>query len=487
MQRLNANRPCAKQAPDTTTRVPPKARRCRKQSCLRADFRFLLLREVILGNGVEKNAEESDGRADSVVRRNGVLEDEDRGDDDDDALNSVGHSMCDGVNTVEGLEGDLLVEVEEESGNEDVGDEFGGSDNGCCAGGGGLPRLDQFPGVVDDEGYGCEDDGAHDGEDAKQVCDAHVLALRLVHAELGEDVASGEGKVTAHRGEEAEPGEGDLGDRGHDDAADDREERRVDGEGEDRVEEDGRGHDVDKRLERLDDVGEADGDGAEGDDGGDVAGDVGEADGEERLEGLGGDFGLLADAARPERQDVRGADDELDPRDEPGDGEPGEDALVRDVVDNVEGVPEGDVEADFERRRHFLWRLCGGGCRLFACGRGTEVRRRRARGEGQGCAAPPRTAGRKCRGAESGVRGSEAGAADGRGGRDEGHGCGEGGSDRCGMGLEMGGDLGRGQRCTGFHQSGRGCARWMSSVFILGGRIGTIFVWPLSLFWFMNV
>lgn len=90
------------------------------------------------------------------------------------------------------------------------------------------------------------------------------------------------------------------------------------------------------------------GDGTERDDGGDVANDMADGDGDESFKGGFRDGGWLAEFQKPEWNDVDDADEELEPRDEPGEREPVENLFVGDVVDDIECIPEGDVKGDLE-------------------------------------------------------------------------------------------------------------------------------------------
>lgn len=79
-----------------------------------------------------------------------------------------------------------------------------------------------------------------------------------------------------------------------------------------------------------------------------MADDVANGDGEKGFEGLLRHDGGFPQAEPPEREDVEHADEELKPGDKPGEWEPVEDLFVGDVVNDVEGVPEEDVEADLQ-------------------------------------------------------------------------------------------------------------------------------------------
>lgn len=76
--------------------------------------------------------------------------------------------------------------------------------------------------------------------------------------------------------------------------------------------------------------------------------DMADRDGDECFEGGFGDSGRFTEFQEPEWNDVNDADDQLNPGDEPGEGEPVEDLFVGDVVNDIEGIPEGDIKGDFE-------------------------------------------------------------------------------------------------------------------------------------------
>lgn len=66
--------------------------------------------------------------------------------------------MCDGVNAIQSLKGDLLIEVKEQSRYDHSKDQLGSGDDGSCTDGGRLPCADQLRGVINDEGNGSKHD-----------------------------------------------------------------------------------------------------------------------------------------------------------------------------------------------------------------------------------------------------------------------------------------------------------------------------------------
>lgn len=62
---------------------------------------------VVFGHGIEQDPHHSDGTTGNGLGGHGVTEDEDRHHDDDDALDGVDHSMTDGVQRLQGSEGNL--------------------------------------------------------------------------------------------------------------------------------------------------------------------------------------------------------------------------------------------------------------------------------------------------------------------------------------------------------------------------------------------
>lgn len=121
---------------------------------------------------------------------------------------------------------------------------------------------------------------------------------------------------------------------------------------------------------------------AEGDDSTDMADNVANTDRKQCANGLLRDDRLLTKTEPPDREDVEHTDKELCPRDEPGDWKPVEHLLVRNVVYNVECIPEEDVKAHSQGRGLLpdgrgSWGNGGGGrstrCGSVRCGENDAV------------------------------------------------------------------------------------------------------------------
>ena len=189
-------------------------------------------------------------------------------------------------------------------------------------------------------------------EHAVEVGGVHVLADGRVHGELAEDGARGEGHVGDERAVERLVREGELLERRDGDARDDGEEGGVDLPLEDGAQHEVRHHAGEHRLRRLDRLRERDGARTESDHRAGMADGVRGADGRESLPALGLDLGLLADAGGPERQDPRHADEERAQGHHPRHGECVLDALVRNVVHDVQEEPAEDEREELGLLHH---------------------------------------------------------------------------------------------------------------------------------------
>lgn len=141
----------------------------------------------------------------------------------------------------------------------------------------------------------------------------HYKLLTLVaHEFLGEHVAALEGDVAAHRGQEALPGEGELGGGGQGHAADDGEEGEDDGRARLLAQEQRGQQHGEEGLQRLDGVREGHGHGAQADVGQRVAERVHRRQGRDPGDRLGGRLGRRVQPQRPHRRRHRRADQELE-------------------------------------------------------------------------------------------------------------------------------------------------------------------------------
>mmetsp|Transcript_959 Transcript_959/g.2764 ORF Transcript_959/g.2764 Transcript_959/m.2764 type:complete len:211 (-) Transcript_959:431-1063(-) len=151
------------------------------------------------GERVGEGSANGDGGSDDGVALHGFLEHEGGNDDDDDALGGVEHGGCDGTDTGGEGKGELVVDVEEESGEEDV-HHYG---VGGVLGGGLVPGLLEGWEFLNDDEW----DGAAEGDDVHDcvhVGGVHVLAwvgFELL-GDAGSDLSLERGRCVGHGGEE---------------------------------------------------------------------------------------------------------------------------------------------------------------------------------------------------------------------------------------------------------------------------------------------
>mmetsp|Transcript_17685 Transcript_17685/g.44696 ORF Transcript_17685/g.44696 Transcript_17685/m.44696 type:complete len:383 (-) Transcript_17685:18-1166(-) len=301
---------------------------------------------LLLGERVEEGSEDGDGGPDDALSGHLGVEDDAGDDDDDDALERVGDRVGDGGDLGEGHEGDLVVEVEGEAGEEGVGEDL----LLVGLGGGAVPRRLPLGGLE------AEHDG--DAEEHRQdvgapvlVGGAHGLDPGLLHDSLALDTLEGGRLVGDHGGDDGEPRERELLERGEGDTPDDGDEGGVDLPGLHVAGEDDLRHSREGGLAGLEDLAEGDGASAEGDDGAAVRAGGPEADGSHGLPLVHSHVRRLADAEEPQGDDPEGADGELGRRHGPHEAALGaadevEGLLVVNVVVDVAPVPEGKEDGD---------------------------------------------------------------------------------------------------------------------------------------------
>mmetsp|Transcript_19731 Transcript_19731/g.45238 ORF Transcript_19731/g.45238 Transcript_19731/m.45238 type:complete len:407 (+) Transcript_19731:156-1376(+) len=301
---------------------------------------------LLLGEGVEEGSKDGDGRADDALGGHLGVEDDARDDDDDDALEGVGDRVGDGGHLGEGHEGDLVVEVEGEAGEEGVGQDVLLRRLGGCP----VPRSLPLGGLKA-EHNGDAEEHREDVGTPVLVGGAHGLDPGLLHDGLALDALEGGGLVGDHGGDDGEPGERELLERGEGDTPDDGDEGGVHLPGLDVAGEDNLSHRGEGRLAGLEDLAEGNSAGAEGNDGAAVRAGGPEADGSHGLPLVHGHVRGLADAEEPEGDDPEGADQKLHGRHRPHEATLGatdevEGLLVVDVVVDVAPVPEGKEDGD---------------------------------------------------------------------------------------------------------------------------------------------
>lgn len=103
-------------------------------------------------------------RTEGVLLGDGVLEDKDRGDDDDHALDAVADGVRDGADALENHVGDLLVGVEAEPGQQRALEE-----QGVVGDAGGREGRGQEGRALHDERDRGQDEEGEDGDDGEEV------------------------------------------------------------------------------------------------------------------------------------------------------------------------------------------------------------------------------------------------------------------------------------------------------------------------------
>mmetsp|Transcript_12706 Transcript_12706/g.28045 ORF Transcript_12706/g.28045 Transcript_12706/m.28045 type:complete len:289 (+) Transcript_12706:243-1109(+) len=247
----------------------------------------------------------------------------------------------------QGEERHLVIKIIEEARNGEEPQELSPR---VSVGEGGRPRGPDRGGPFDEERGGEDEEEAEDGEDGEHVRRGEVFAEGFsVQDFLGEDGFGGRGDGADRSGDEREPGESEFLHRGEADAAHDGDQGQIYGEGQEVLESHGRDERRPDRLRRFENVRERDGSGTERNDAGDVSRREEERLRAERLHVIHRKLGGLPEPGEPEKRDVRKPEKEFDGGGRPRDGQCVEDALVADVVADIEDVPqrEEDREADF--------------------------------------------------------------------------------------------------------------------------------------------
>mmetsp|Transcript_18623 Transcript_18623/g.29157 ORF Transcript_18623/g.29157 Transcript_18623/m.29157 type:complete len:362 (+) Transcript_18623:342-1427(+) len=313
---------------------------------------LLLLVVGVLGQGVRQHTEDGDGRPDGAERGHLGLEHNDRGDDDDHALDGVAHGVGDGVHAVQCQEGHLVVRVVVESGEEHpegkgLPGEAGGGDGSVP---GGLEAR-----ALNGQGDGGEHGAGNQGQHGVQVGGIHVLAHRGgAHALLGKDAAQGARNVGGHGPAEGRPGEGELLEGGQSHTHNHRDQGGVHLPGKKLAQEDSTEKGSEQGLSSLHNVGEGHSPSAQGDDCRHMGQGVHGADGEEGFDVLHGELRGLSDAKEPHGHEEENAGHHLHGCHSPGCWDSVEGFLVVDVIPNVQSVPQTEVHTNLQSGLHVL-------------------------------------------------------------------------------------------------------------------------------------
>mmetsp|Transcript_21690 Transcript_21690/g.47039 ORF Transcript_21690/g.47039 Transcript_21690/m.47039 type:complete len:394 (+) Transcript_21690:1515-2696(+) len=297
--------------------------------------------EIALGNGVEENTSDCDTRADDALRGHRGAEHDNGGQDDHHALDGIAEGVRDRRDVVEGEEGHLVVQVVEERRGHGLHAQGLGQAGGLDARQHGPDLL-----ALQHEGHWEAHAGCQDGHDGVEVGGVHVLALRLAHALLAHDASGGRGHVGDHGRAEAQPGERQLRQGGHRDSTHHGEQREVDGDGHEGLEEHRGQQGRHGGLGGLHNVREAHRPGTERHHCTKMRKRVQHRNGEQGLHLTGRQLGRFAHAQRPDRQHVCQAHKQLQKRKRVGQlGNHVQDLLVVNVVPNVQRIPQSKQKA----------------------------------------------------------------------------------------------------------------------------------------------
>mmetsp|Transcript_2424 Transcript_2424/g.3685 ORF Transcript_2424/g.3685 Transcript_2424/m.3685 type:complete len:276 (+) Transcript_2424:452-1279(+) len=179
--------------------------------------------ELVLRQGVQQRSEDGDAATSHPQRCNRGSENEDSRDDDHYALHSVGHRMGHCVELAECQEGDLVVEIVEETSHHHLRKELVASSSKSS-----LEALEHRCGPFNGKGDGDQQERRHDGDNRIHVCVIHVLPDVSLHNLLAVNSPRSRANVGAHGSTKAEPVERELGSAREADAANDRQQGRVD-------------------------------------------------------------------------------------------------------------------------------------------------------------------------------------------------------------------------------------------------------------------
>mmetsp|Transcript_763 Transcript_763/g.2576 ORF Transcript_763/g.2576 Transcript_763/m.2576 type:complete len:266 (-) Transcript_763:217-1014(-) len=260
--------------------------------------------------GVKEDAHDGHGGAHHGEQVHGVVKEEHRGGDDEDALERVAHRERHGVHVAQREVHDLVVNVVPEAGLDNVPRERTCAPVLLDRRGPGPRRFAPLHAQRERRQHQQRADGHHTVE----VLGADLLALVLgrQHGRLGENGPEGEEHVGRHGRCEAQPREAELLGARQRHAPHHGHEGEVHGCGEDLAAEqrgEERGEDG---HTGLDHVGEGHRRSLEDHDRCDLPQAVGEGHADGQRAGLGAQGGHRAQAEQPQQRDVEGADEELD-------------------------------------------------------------------------------------------------------------------------------------------------------------------------------
>lgn len=105
-------------------------------------------------------------------------------------------------------------------------------------------------------------------------------------------------------------------------------------------------HDINERFHAFHDVSKRHRHSSQGNHSGDVTDDMGDGNRKQCVDCITVQDWGFTEAQSPDGHNPQRSDSQLDPRHKPRDREPGKGLLVRNVINDVESVPEEDVEPD---------------------------------------------------------------------------------------------------------------------------------------------
>mmetsp|Transcript_39003 Transcript_39003/g.69886 ORF Transcript_39003/g.69886 Transcript_39003/m.69886 type:complete len:417 (-) Transcript_39003:76-1326(-) len=304
----------------------------------------LILLLLVHGHAVQQRTEDGHRGAQPVEESDGVLEKQDGADHHRHALHGVADAERRGRQaTVQHHVGELVVEMIKDAREREELQKLALSQRAHSHLPGDVPL-----GGLHNERERDAVNARNDGQQAKEIHAVDVLLLHVTgEALLGEDVAKDHAKVGGHGEEEASPRKGELLHGGEGAAGDDGDEggphvggrpgsQKRTGQG-----------DREHRLSRLHDVRKGDGHQGEGDAGGDVTHGVGKCHGQQPLDELHINLGLFLKTSRPHRAHPHARHDQLHGGHKVRAREGIQGALVQNVEDHVERIPEKNIESGF--------------------------------------------------------------------------------------------------------------------------------------------
>mmetsp|Transcript_80011 Transcript_80011/g.214141 ORF Transcript_80011/g.214141 Transcript_80011/m.214141 type:complete len:316 (+) Transcript_80011:67-1014(+) len=296
-----------------------------------------------LGERVEEGAADSDNGTDRALECHLVSQNDAASNDNDDALEGVGHGVGHRGHLVEGHEGNLVVQVEGEAGGEGV------EENVVLVSAlldVGVVLLDRL-GALKEESDGQEHNPGSNVHNAVLVGGAHGLGPGLLHHTLANHGLEGSALVGNHARDDGKPAERQLLDGSKGNTADDGDQGQVHLPGLDIAQEHNLVGSRENGLAGLKDLGERHSAGTKTKNRAGMVASREHTNREKLDEVLEGHSRELAKASKPERDHPKDTNEELESGDEPNKSTLGttkgiECPLIGNVVISIAPVPNAE-------------------------------------------------------------------------------------------------------------------------------------------------